>query len=171
MDDAPTLLPEELTIHVATAGELSIPGLYAILRLRSEVFVVEQMCWFNDLDGRDLERDTRHVWAEDARGDVAGYARVLAEPDGTHQLGRVVVDPRWRGHGVGPAVVRTALALIPGVAVLNAQAGLVPWYERFGFRISGPPYWEDNLPHLPMRREPPPQHRRPPTTEPVAHPG
>ncbi len=121
-----------------------------MLRLRSAVFVVEQNCVYLDFDGRDTERGTRHVYAGEA-GEIAGYLRVLEEPDGTLRIGRVVVDPAWRGKGVADGLMEAALATGPGrTFVLNAQTGAVKLYLRHGFTVCGPEFLEDDIPHVPM---------------------
>ena len=129
---------------------------YALWRLRAAVFVVEQQCFYQDLDGRDLEPGTRHVWAspsDDDRGrDPVGYLRVL--DDGDHaRIGRVLVAPSDRGRGLAGELVRTALELIgERPSVLDAQSHLAHWYTRFGYARTGPDFLDDGIPHTPMRR-------------------
>lgn len=80
-------------MHSAPFADLDVSTLYALLRLRSDVFVVEQQCVYPDLDGRDTEPDTVHVWLTDPSGAVTACLRVLTEPDGTARIGRVVTSP------------------------------------------------------------------------------
>jgi ElaA protein len=141
-------------VHDAGFDELSNQTLYALLRLRAEVFVVEQECAFNDVDGRDSEPGARHVWVE-RDGDVVAYLRVLEESDGSARIGRVVTAASARGERLGDAVMEAALARLRGRSiVLDAQSRLVPWYERLGFAVSGAEFVEDGILHTPMRRDP-----------------
>jgi ElaA protein len=132
--------------------ELSTVELYELLRLRSAVFVVEQECPYPDMDGRDVEPTTRHVWLPDPDRPVASYLRVL--DDGSQRrIGRVVTDPAARSRGLAARLVEHALATTPGPWVVEAQAHLADWYARFGFVVTGPEYVEDGIAHVPMRRE------------------
>ena len=90
----------ETRVRVAAFEELSTDLLYQILRLRVDVFVVEQRCPYPDLDGRDTDPTTRHVWAE-RDGAVLGYLRIVVEPDGTvHEItpGVIYVLPDHEPH-------------------------------------------------------------------------
>lgn len=141
-------------IHSARWADLSPALLHDLVRLRVDVFVVEQHCPYPELDGRDPEHSTWHVWAEHDAA-VIGYLRVLAEPGRTRRVGRVCVAPPARGSGVARRLVEAALALVgPMVVVLDAQSYLAPWYERLGFTTCGPEFLEDGIAHIPMRRVP-----------------
>ncbi|HEX9258013.1 MAG TPA: GNAT family N-acetyltransferase [Acidimicrobiales bacterium] len=140
----------DVEIHEAMAGELDAAALYAFLKLRSDVFVVEQQCAYPELDGRDLEAATRHLWINGDDGSPAAYVRVLADP-GAVRIGRVVTARAHRGQRLAERLILHALATTEGDAVLDAQAYLQVWYERFGFAVSGPGYVEDGIPHVPMR--------------------
>lgn len=143
-------LPE---VHAAAFDELDGRTAYALWRLRSSVFVVEQDCVYLDLDGRDLEPGTRHVWAESGTDDgPVGYLRVL--DDGAHaRIGRVLVAPSHRGTGLGDALVRAALDVTgERPSVLSAQSPLARWYAGFGYVRDGEDFVEDGIPHTPMRR-------------------
>jgi ElaA protein len=134
----------------ALGGELPATALYGILRLRSEVFVVEQDCAYLDPDGRDLEPSTRHLWIED-EGTVVAALRVLHDADGATSIGRVVTAAAHRSQGLAADLVRTALATTTTRPVrINAQSQLVEWYRRFGFEVSGDEFVEDGIPHTPM---------------------
>jgi ElaA protein len=138
--------------HVATFAELGADTLYALLRLRSDVFIVEQACAYADIDGRDVESDTRHVWLT-SDGTIVAYLRILAEDDGTARIGRVCVarDARRAGHAA--RLLAAALAVVGDrAAVLDAQTYATKVYEDAGFVRSGPEYVEDGIPHVPMRR-------------------
>ncbi len=142
-------------IEIARFTDLSAATLYEILALRAQVFVVEQECAYLDVDGRDREDGTLHVWTSGATGTgaIAAYLRVLVEPGGARKIGRVVAAPAARGTGVATALLRAALDQCGDAdVVLDAQAPLVAWYETFGFAVAGEPFLEDGIPHVPMRR-------------------
>ena len=140
-------------VRSADFDSLSPSLLYALLRLRVDVFVVEQACAYPELDGRDTEPGAVHLWVGDAP-EIAGYLRLLVEADGARRIGRVCTAPGSRGTGIAAALVAEALRLSAGApVVLDAQTYLRAWYERFGFAVSGPEFVEDGIPHLPMRRE------------------
>ncbi|MCL3861106.1 GNAT family N-acetyltransferase [Actinotalea sp. K2] len=129
--------------------------LYAILRLRVDVFIVEQACPYPDVDGRDVEPGAELHWATDG-SDVLATLRVLHEADGALRVGRVATGRAARSRGVASRLMREALdrcdALDASAPVLlDAQAHLVEWYARFGFEVAGDGFDEDGIPHLPMR--------------------
>jgi len=141
-----------VTPHVAGFAELTPSLLYALLRLRIDVFVVEQRCPYPDLDGRDLEPGTRHIWLADGAVPVA-YLRMLKEPDANVRIGRVCVARVARGRGLARALLAHALDLAgPRTCVLAAQAHLAGFYASLGFQPTGPEFDDDGIPHVPMRR-------------------
>jgi ElaA protein len=169
----------EVILQVAAFAELDAPTLYALLRLRCDVFVVEQRCPYPELDGRDIEPGTRHLWlvepanvapANVAPADVgpataepataepatapAAYLRMLTEVDGTARIGRVCTATPYRGRGLAGSLMSSALDLIgpASACVLDAQAHLVGFYRRFGFSVTGGQYLDDGIPHVPMGR-------------------
>jgi ElaA protein len=170
-----------IELHVARFSELDIVTLYAILRLRSDVFVVEQECAYSDVDGRDTEHGARHVWltatddvaatepspgtsprtgeADDAGATngtprILAYLRILDDPDGAARIGRVCVarDARRAGHAA--TVMAAALQLIGSDrdTVLDAQAYATRLYEDAGFVQDGEQFLDDGIMHVPMRR-------------------
>jgi len=137
-------------LHNARFDELDPATLYALLRLRVDVFVVEQHCPYPELDGRDTEDGTRHLWTTED-GVPVGYLRMLDEPDGGVRIGRVCVAAPGRGRGVAGRLMAAALERLDGrPCVLDAQAHLVGFYGAFGFAPTGPEYVEDGIPHVPM---------------------
>lgn len=125
---------------------------YAMAMIRQDVFVVEQQCFYRDLDGRDLEPDTRHVLLTDDHA-LLGYARVLDDGD-AWRIGRVLLHPDARGRGLADALMEIALSVSKGrPVVLDAQSALEPWYTGLGFERSGPEFVEDGIPHVPMRKK------------------
>ena len=143
-------------MRAAGFGELDTRTLYALLTLRVDVFVVEQACPYPELDGRDLEAGTRHLWVEED-GAVLAYLRTLREPDGRVRIGRVATAAPARGRGLAARLMRAALAELGAAGVdLHAQAHLVGWYAAFGFEPAGAEFLEDGIPHVPMHRAPAP---------------
>jgi ElaA protein len=139
-------------VRECAGDRLDTATLYELLRLRSQVFVVEQDCAYLDLDGRDLATDTVHLWCEDRAG-LAATVRVLAEADGRRRIGRVATRADARGQGLAAGLIRAALARVgPVETVLSAQAHLRAFYEDLGYEVDGPEFVEDGIPHLPMRR-------------------
>ena len=140
------------TVRVAPLDEVAPRTLYAVLRLRVDVFVVEQACAYPELDGRDGEPGALLLWAED--GDrVVGTARLLREAGGRARIGRVAVAPAARGSGLAGRLLERALGLAGDVdVVLDAQSHLERLYARHGFAVDGPEFVEDGIPHLPMLR-------------------
>ncbi len=140
-----------------SGGQLDVATLYDVLALRSAVFVVEQECAYQDIDGFDLAEGTVHVIGRDVG--IAAYARVLA-PDDTHptpRIGRVIVASEARGRQLARPLMRKALESCAQhwpahVVELGAQAHLTGFYESLGFEVVSEPYDEDGIPHLWMRR-------------------
>jgi ElaA protein len=132
-------------------ADLSPTELYGLLKLRVDVFVVEQTCPYPELDGRDVEPGTVHVWVPGEDGEVLSCIRVL-ENGADRAIGRVATAASARGRGLSAQLVRRGLELCAGRTVdIGAQAYLEGWYGRFGFVRSGEDYVEDGIPHLPMR--------------------
>ena len=127
--------------------------LYGILKLRSDVFVVEQECVYPDIDGRDLEPDALHLWSE-ADEPVVAYLRVLnGPPAGASRIGRVVTAPSGARPGARRRADAQGLAATMGPVVLDAQSYLVDWYRALGFQVVGDEFLDDGIPHTPMRLE------------------
>jgi len=141
----------EPELRVARFAELTPFELYGLCRLRVDVFVVEQQCPYPELDGRDLEPATVHLWLESG-GEIAATIRVL-DDGASRAIGRVATAAAFRGQGLAARLVQEGIALCGDAPItLGAQAHLEGWYERFGFRRNGPGYVEDGIPHVPMRR-------------------
>lgn len=138
-------------MRVARFADLSAAQLYALLRLRVDVFVVEQRCPYPELDGRDTDPATEHLWVE-TDGEPTAYLRVLDGGDAA-VIGRVATVAAHRGQGHAAALMREALSRVGAREVrLHAQSYLEGWYAGFGFVRTGPDFLDDGIPHLPMRR-------------------
>ncbi len=138
--------------------ELTVQRLYDILALRNAVFIVEQICPYQDIDGQDLLDDNRHV-AGYMAGELVAYARILTGADAL-SVGRVIVSPRARGMNLGNRLMEQALAACasrwPGRKIhLSAQAHLQKFYGHFGFHAVTDLYEEDGIPHIGMENDPP----------------
>ena len=138
-------------------GELTTDELYEVLKLRTDVFFVEQRVDEEELDNRDQEADTIHYWIADDTG-TAAYVRVLrdAEPehlDAHRIIGRVVVREDRRGEGLAQKLIAQALADLTGQAtLLHAQQYVAPLYAKFGFEQFGEPFEEATIMHVSMYR-------------------
>lgn len=139
--------------------DLAIEQLYEILRLRTEVFVVEQQCPYQEVDGQDLQGDTCHLmaWQDDQ---LVAYLRLIdpIQQDGDVTIGRVVTAPSVRSKGMGHQLMTQALEQAekkwPDQPIyLSAQAHLQGYYSRYGFNPVGEVYLEDEIPHIGMRRD------------------
>lgn len=133
--------------------DLDAATLYALLRLRVDVFVVEQSCPYPELDGRDLAESTRHFWLESPGGEVISTLRLLGDP-GEFRIGRVCTRAADRGHGHTSRLMEAALAEVgPQRCRISAQSYLADMYARHGFVLDGEEFVEDGIPHVPMVRE------------------
>lgn len=146
-----------------TFGDLSVDELHAVLKLRCDVFVVEQQCAYADIDGRDPV--ARHLLALDDGDAPAGALRLLHDPDGMARLGRIVVRADRRGSGLGRRMLAEAHAALArqggdGVVRLSAQGHLVAFYRSLGYEPVSGPYLEDGIPHIDMVRPPDRADRR-----------
>ena len=138
-------------VQVATFDELDPRTAYRLWQLRESVFVLEQACRYQELDGRDVEPGTRHVWLEAEGGPVA-YLRILDDGEQA-RIGRVLVAAHRRGEGLAELLLRRALDVVgERDSRLDAQSYLARWYARFGYEQTGPEFVEDGIPHVPMRR-------------------
>ena len=145
-------LLETVETHIKTFRELTVDELYELLRTRSEVFVVEQDCAYQDMDGDD--QASIHIWLTE--GDrVVAVCRVC--PAGTHMeevsIGRVVTTVRGKGYG--------KMIMLEGIKVarecfnaeridIEAQEYARGFYEQVGFRQSSDPFILDGIPHIRM---------------------
>jgi len=137
-------------------NELTNSELYQILQLRSEVFVVEQNCIFQDIDNKDQE--SYHLLCR-VDGILAGYTRLLAAGLSYDEcaIGRVVTSPAFRGMGLGKELMEKSVEacekLFETTTIrIGAQRHLSKFYHSLGFVESGEPYDEDGILHIEMVR-------------------
>ena len=143
-----------MEIFVKTFDQLSIYELHDILQLRSEVFVVEQDCVYQDIDGKDYK--ALHVFGKKS-GRIAAYTRCFAPGDYFEEaaIGRVVVSEPERKYGYGYDIMKASVAAVekhyktPEIK-LSAQTYLTRFYESLGFQQVGEEYLEDGIPHIGM---------------------
>lgn len=144
-----------MTLQIKRFGELTAEELYRILKLRVDVFVVEQACPYPELDG--LDREALHIWLEDEEG-VHAYLRVMdrgAESEYV-SIGRVVARERRKGLGtrILKEGIRAAREYLGAEAVyLEAQTYAVGLYEKQGFRPISEEFLLDGIPHVKMLLE------------------
>lgn len=144
-----------MTPKILLFSELSAQQIYDILQLRSEVFVVEQDCVYQDIDGHDDKAYHVIFYENDI---LAAYSRIL--PPGAYfdelSIGRVIVKETHRkqnlGHELMTSSIKFALSRYPkSVIKISAQQYLIKFYESHGFVISGEGYLEDGIPHIEMK--------------------
>jgi ElaA protein len=136
---------------------LSVNELYDLLKLRSEIFVVEQNCVYLDLDGKD--KMALHLFGE-FEGKIVAHARLFKARISfdNASIGRVVVDANYRDRKWGHDLMREAIAAIAKhydevKITIGAQLYLKKFYESHGFVQSSEMYLEDDIPHIEMKRE------------------
>ena len=138
-------------------SELTTDELYSILKLRTDVFFLEQRIDEEELDNRDQEPTTEHLWIADGLG-TAAYLRVLVDEEPEHLdarrlIGRVVVRDDRRGQGLAVALIETVVRRHGAEPLLlHSQEYVARLYEKFGFAASGDVYVEAGLPHVTMYR-------------------
>jgi ElaA protein len=137
--------------------ELSTKELYSLLQLRSEVFVVEQNCVYQDIDGKDEK--AIHLIGED-NGKTVAYARLFKPAAYFEQasIGRVVVKETYRAKKLGHLLMREAIQVIETLfeetkITISAQLYLKKFYESQGFLQTSEMYLEDDIPHIEMKKE------------------
>jgi len=145
-----------IRFKISAFKELSAEELYSILQLRSEVFVVEQNCVYQDIDGKDEK--AIHVIGE-YEGKIVAYTRIFKAGDyfENASIGRVVVDADYRDRKWGHDLIRESISAIQNhfgesSITISAQLYLQRFYESHGFVVVGETYLEDGIPHIEMLR-------------------
>ena len=150
---------DKLVWQVKPFAQLTGREVHDIMRLRVDVFVVEQRCVYPEVDGRDP--DAVHVLGIADNGTLAAYARILP-PHGTEppHIGRVIVDPAFRGRHLGRHLMHHALNALQALhgsrrSALAAQEYLVDFYGSFGYSPVSETYLWDGIPHVDMSLDTP----------------
>jgi ElaA protein len=144
-----------MMLHRRLAADLSTAMIYALLRLRVEVLIVEQRCPYQDLDGHDLDQTTRHYWLAPygAIEDAQATLRLLEPTEGQFRIGRICAAQPARAHGGVRRLLEAALAEVGDAPCwLDAQTDSIGLYTEFGFVVDGAEFPEEGIPHVPMRR-------------------
>jgi ElaA protein len=145
-----------LRFEIKAFNELSLVELYQILSLRSEVFIVEQNCPYQDVDGKDEK--AIHVIGR-YNGTLVAYARLFNSGDyfDNASIGRVVLKKEFRNRNLGHELMREAIAAVKSrynqhAITISAQHYLLRFYQQHGFEAVGDIYPEDDIPHIRMIR-------------------
>ena len=143
-----------MIFNIKRFNELSIQELYVILQLRSEVFVVEQDCVYQDLDNKD--QDAYHVLGV-LDNEIVAYARIFKPGDYflESSIGRIVVKKEFRKFQYGYKLVENSIQFIENnlqqnTILISAQSYLTKFYNSLGFIRVGEEYLEDGIPHIKM---------------------
>lgn len=146
-----------MKVSVKTFEELSKKELYELLQLRAEVFVVEQNCVYQDLDGKDQK--ALHVIGS-KKDQIVAYTRIFKPGDYFKEasIGRVVVKNDERKYGYGQDIMKTSINVVEEhfgetLIHLSAQTYLKKFYNSLGFEQVGEGYLEDGIPHIGMLKE------------------
>lgn len=144
-----------IQFEIKRFNELSVDELYQVLQLRSEVFVVEQNCVYQDIDGKDGK--AMHVLGK-YEGSVVAYTRLFGPGDyfAESSIGRVVISPKYRDRKWGHSLMEQSIDAViehfgKGTITISAQQYLTTFYESHGFVQQGQPYLEDGIPHIRMQ--------------------
>lgn len=145
-----------MTYYTKSFDELSSKEIHDILALRSEVFVVEQDCVYQDIDGKDFK--AFHLFIQNEKEQVLAYTRVFnvdVYHKGFVSIGRVVVAPVARGKTLGKAIMQYSIEKCQEkfgkkTIKISAQQYLDKFYTDLGFKATGKEYLEDGIPHMEM---------------------
>ncbi|GLX77088.1 ElaA protein [Thalassotalea insulae] len=150
-------MAQDISWQIKTFTELTTDELYDLLKLRVDVFVVEQACYYPELDGLDRHPETLHLYCYQ-QNEMTSYLRILAKGVAypTHPaIGRVVVAESARGTGLGHQLIEKALDLCKQrfaqqAIKISAQQHLEKFYLQHGFETCSAMYLEDGIPHISM---------------------
>jgi len=142
--------------HITEFNKLSPADVYNILKLRQDIFIIEQNCIYDDIDGMDLFSE--HVMFYDDET-LAAYSRIV--PAGAKfdeiSIGRIIVHPNYRGRGLGKEIVNKSLDILRkrkvNCVMIEAQCYLENFYRSLGFEKISEPYDVDEIPHIEMRTD------------------
>ncbi|GGB01230.1 GNAT family N-acetyltransferase [Macrococcus hajekii] len=135
--------------HIQRFEELTTKQWFDIVKLRIDTFIVEQRCAYPEVDDEDLS--AIHIFK--GTDEIEAYARIIERED--LFIGRVIVNPKYRGKGLARELMKTCMEYInehyPARAVkLQGQAHLADFYRSFGFEVRSVIYFEDMIPHVDM---------------------
>ncbi|MEH6627010.1 MAG: GNAT family N-acetyltransferase [Motiliproteus sp.] len=146
----------QITWQLYHFSELSTDQLYQLLKLRVDVFVVEQQCPYPELDGKDIQPGSRHLLGYQQQQLVA-YSRLLTPGCSFAEasIGRILVAAEHRQHGLGRMLVQESIRLAeqlwPDTGIkIGAQSQLTAFYQSCGFIEDSDPYMEDGIEHIDM---------------------
>ena len=139
--------------YIKKFNELSTAEFHDIIQLRLAVFVVEQDCVYQDLDGKD--RTALHIMGRNEEDAIVATARILHENSKKVIIGRVVVEKKFRKYGLGKELMKQSISdiirLYGNIQInIAAQKYLLNFYSSLGFVSSGKEYLEDGIPHVEM---------------------
>ena len=142
----------EQTLVIKKFDRLTPREVYEILKIRTAVFVVEQECPYQEVDGTDY--DSLHVWLEE-NDEIVAYLRIFERDaeNGTVQIGRVLSKRRGEGLGakvMGYGIEAAQLEMGAKAIFIEAQTYALDFYKKFGFEPCGEEFLEDGIPHTPM---------------------
>ena len=141
--------------YIKKFEQLSLDELYDILKMRSEIFVVEQECVYLDVDGKD--KDVFHLFLKE-NNKILAYCRILPREIAYEEasIGRVIVNKNFRKEKLGEILMIKAISYLKDVLKekeikIQAQAYLRSFYKKFGFQEISEEYLEDGIPHIDMK--------------------
>ncbi|WP_295834383.1 GNAT family N-acetyltransferase [uncultured Winogradskyella sp.] len=147
----------KLKIKTKHFSELNIKQLYDLLQLRSEVFVVEQDCVYQDIDGKD-EQAIHVLGYKDQK--LVAYTRIFKPGDYFKEssIGRVVVSEKERKYKYGYEIMKASINVVKEEynkesIIISAQTYLKTFYNNLGFLEVGEEYLEDGIPHIKMKKD------------------
>jgi ElaA protein len=139
--------------HTSDLNEIPASDLYQILKLRQDIFIIEQNCNYHDID--NIDTDSEHIYLKED-GEIISYSRIV--PAGIKfacpSIGRIVVKKTYRGNGFGKEIVRRCLKILSQRGVssvyIEAQSHLESFYESVGFKKISDSYPVDGISHIKM---------------------
>lgn len=142
----------------STFAQLSPEEIFHMMKLRVDVFVVEQKCYYPEIDEWDNHAEVHHLQLLN-NNQLAGYARLIPpcdEKQGACSIGRVIIHKDYRGQDLGHQLMQQAITesqrLWPQTTIkISAQHHLQKFYKRLGFELCSAAYLEDGIPHIDMR--------------------
>lgn len=141
-------------IHYQSLSQFTPEHLYLVLKLRQEIFIIEQNCIYPDID--ELDPYSEHLLLLDEKNNLAGYLRIVPADKKFKEvsLGRIIVDMKMRGNGLGRILVKKGMELVTkyrdNSIRIEAQAHLEKFYTDLEFKTTSKPYEVDGIPHIEM---------------------